>query len=111
MCVLKLASVAEAISDTAIKLAWRQAQKNDGYRQPEMLHFALMENNHFRYHGYRNYISFIHGHLGKHRRLVIPVCVTKHLRHRFPDPKGEYTGFLPGRNGDVDEILCALHQH
>ena len=86
-CVLKLASVAEAISDTAIKLAWRQAQKNDGYRQPEMLQFAIMENNHFRYHGYRNYISFIHGHLGKHRRLVIPDCVTKHLRHRFPDPK------------------------
>ena len=107
-CVLQLEEVINAISDASIKLSWRKAQRAEGYRDPSLLRFTNMTPENYRYHGYCNYIELIHGYLGQGCHMSIPQCVTKHLRERHPDSNGKYTSYIPGRTGDVDEIVCAL---
>ncbi|OCT80254.1 hypothetical protein XELAEV_18027071mg, partial [Xenopus laevis] len=43
---------------------------------------------------YRAFIVWIYTFLGLHNRRVIPACVVRDIREKFPDPKGKYTGFL-----------------
>ncbi|KAG9485339.1 hypothetical protein GDO78_008426 [Eleutherodactylus coqui] len=42
---------------------------------------------------YRSYTAWIHGFLGKHKRIPIPSCVIQAIRTVYPDPHGNYTGF------------------
>ena len=50
-------------------------------------------NNRKRYTAFRNFTSWVHGRLGQHKRIPIPMCVTKKIRQKFPSPDGNYTGF------------------
>ena len=50
----------------------------------------------YRYAAYRQFTWFIHTKLGKGVRRVIPACVVKKIRERYPSEVGEYTGFKDG---------------
>ena len=54
----------------------------------------------FRYAAYRQFTWWVHGHLGKTIRRVIPSCVVMNIRSAFPSKDGSYTGYIVG---DDDE--------
>ena len=43
----------------------------------------------------RQFTWWAHGVLGRNKRRVIPACVVKAIRTRFPEESGEYVGFKP----------------
>ena len=59
--------------------------------------FDPSNNGCWRYTAYRQYILWVWGKLGRRNRKVIPSCIVRKIRDRFPDPNGNYTGFM-----DVD---------
>ena len=52
------------------------------------------DNSSWRYTAYRQYTMWHWGHLGRGNRKVIPACIVKIVRERFPDKFGNYRGFL-----------------
>lgn len=48
-----------------------------------------------RFTSYRQYTAWAHyfERLGRGVRVVIPACVVRKIREKYPDAKGEYTGF------------------
>ena len=42
---------------------------------------------------YRQFACWVHVHLGRAVRKVIPACVVGLIRETFPEPSGIYTGY------------------
>ena len=55
------------------------------------------DNNALRHGAYVAYTLWVHRRLGRGQRRVIPSCVVWKIRRRFPEPTGQYRGFLTGR--------------
>lgn len=53
------------------------------------------DNRCMRHGAYTAYILYMFHQLGRGNRRVIPSCVTWKIRDRFPEPTGQYTGFVP----------------
>lgn len=107
-CILQLEMIHDAITDSSIKLAWRKAQRDFWHKRSDMLAFSRMTPENHRFHGYQNYVEFVHGHLGKGCRRAIPLCVVKHLRRRYQSANENYRGFQPSVAGDLTDVVCAL---
>lgn len=55
------------------------------------------DNKQFRHAAYRQFVAWRCGTLGPGHRVVIPSCCVWAIRDRFPDPHGQYRGFIPRR--------------
>ena len=56
--------------------------------------FDPSNNACWRFTAYRQYVMWVWGHLGRGNRKVIPACIVLKIRNRFPDERGNYTGFM-----------------
>ena len=65
--------------------------------------FGLQPDNDFnkcnRHATRRQYVLWIHGHLGAGNRRTIPSCCVLRIRDKYPDPLGHYVVFINGRLG------------
>ena len=64
----------------------------------EMTMLDKVEHNVVRYHLYRYFTWRHHGYLGKGKREHISECVSDNIRLNWPDPSGQYTGFISANN-------------
>ena len=47
----------------------------------------------FRKAGYRQFTIWKYGKLGRGNRRVLPACVVRQIRSRYPSPTGQYMGY------------------
>ena len=71
-------------------LLMRIRQENDD----EEIKEDEVQSRQFRYQAYRNASFFLRGPMGKWNRRELPSCVVQAIRRLYPDPHGNYTGFL-----------------
>ena len=54
---------------------------------------VVYSHSNFRKAGYRQYILWVYGRLGRGNRRVAPSCVVLRIRARYPSSDGTYLGF------------------
>ncbi|XP_056003541.1 P2X purinoceptor 7-like [Ostrea edulis] len=67
------------------------------YRRDILVFNEVDERKGNRHQAYRQYILWTYGRLGAGDRRVIPSFAVWSIRDKFPDPFGQYTGFVPRR--------------
>ena len=72
------------------KHMFRSGQSRESDQKSTYLFTATYDNRALRHAAYRQYVMWIHGHLGKGQRKVIPSCC---VRKHYPSPNGQYTSF------------------
>ena len=70
---------------------------NQGYWAEMLAQDAGLNMAGLRHAGYRQFVVWRHGRLGRDARRVLPSCVVTRIRTSFPSPTGVYTGFRLGR--------------
>ena len=50
-------------------------------------------NRSYRFAAYKQYIWWVYGWLGKHKRRIIPSCVIWAIRDKLPEPNEQYISF------------------
>ena len=54
---------------------------------------VVYNHTNFRKAGYRHYVLWVYGRLGRGNRRVAPSCIVLRVRSRFPSSDGTYMGF------------------
>ena len=52
-----------------------------------------VSNREFRYGAYRSITRYLHGILGKRNRKILPACIIKMVRQRYPENSNNYVGY------------------
>ena len=52
-----------------------------------------LDNRSYRYAGYKQYTFWVHNHLGKGVRKVIPSCAVWKIREKYPSEDNKYVPF------------------
>ena len=90
-CISNMAYMAFYVLDEGVlrlaRAAWNDVFALEDSQEPGV------EQRHFRYAAYRQFVLWQHGRLGVGRRVVIPSCCVWKVRDTFPDSRGQYTGF------------------
>ena len=64
-------------------------------------------NNVLRHQAYKQFVFLVGGNTGMKKRLIIPSCVTWHIRDRWPSEDGAYTGFKPATGAQAAVLTWA----
>lgn len=105
-CLLECAAIQHILHELSVQALWLAHRRFFGHTADE-LNFNNMTNKNYRHHAYHGYINFMFGKLGRHCRKVIPACIVQKIREKWPEPSGQYVGFVDvnddGETIEIDE--------
>lgn len=61
---------------------------------------GIINSDSYRFAGYNQYTWWIHSHLGKGIRKVIPSCAIWAIRNTYPSEDGKYIPFMESKEED-----------
>ncbi|XP_036438126.1 uncharacterized protein LOC118815846 isoform X2 [Colossoma macropomum] len=63
----------------------------------------------YRNAAYGRFVTWKYGPLGPGIRVPVPSCCVWRIRDKYPDPHGQYTGFIGSPQKDSPEKTCSLY--